>query len=121
MGALEISATLTLVARGRWTSHSAMHEYGPFTRITNAVSKRVGSLCWASFGLCCLAAAAVYALNNGILVGSRLEIQSRRDFQANKIVNDRVMKCRYLYLSGVVERETLGGVELAPCGLTGRG
>jgi hypothetical protein len=87
---------------------------GPFTRLANAASKRVDSFCWASFGLC-LAAGAVYALNNGILVGSRLEIQSRRDFQASKIVNDRVMKCRYLYLSGVVERETLGGVELAPC------
>jgi hypothetical protein len=94
---------------------------GPFTRITNAVSKRVGSLCWASFGLCCLAAAAVYALNNGILLGSRLEIQSRKDIQANKIINDRVMKCRYLYLSGVVERETLGDIELAPCAFMGGG
>jgi hypothetical protein len=92
----------------------------PFTR-TNAVSKRVGNLCWAFFGLCCLAAAAVYALNKGILIGSWLEMKTRRDIQANRIINDRVMKCRYLYLSGVLERETVRDIELAPCGLTGGG
>jgi hypothetical protein len=75
-------------------------DLGPFTRFKTAVSNRVGNLGWASFGLCCLAAAAVYALNNGILIGSRLEMQSRRDLQANKIINDRVMKCKFLYLSG---------------------
>ena len=91
----------------------------PFTRLRNAVSDRVDSLCWVSIGVCCLAAGAVYALSNGVLAGSQLEIQSRRDLQANKIINDRVLKCRYLYLSGSVVRETLVDVELAPCGLFG--
>jgi hypothetical protein len=84
-------------------------------RFGSALSIRFG---WISVSLCCAAAAAC-VLDHGIRIGSRLEIQSRKDFLANKIINDPLLRCRYLYLSGIVERELRDDSDLAPCGLFG--
>ena len=73
---------------------------------------------WAIASLGCMAA-VICALDRGILVGLRLEIQSRKDFVAAKIINDRSVRCRYLHLSGIVEREFRDDGNLAPCGLFG--
>lgn len=52
--------------------------------------------------------AVIYVLNNGILVGSRLEWISHRDLQANRIINDPVRMCRYLHLTGIAEHRAKG-------------
>jgi hypothetical protein len=74
---------------------------------------RRGKIGWASlFSLCgCLAGAAVYTLNRGVLMGSTVLWQSTRDVQAGMIHNSPLRKCRYLRLSGFAER----AAEEQPC------
>jgi hypothetical protein len=63
----------------------------------------------------CLASAAQYTLNRGILTGSTLSWQSTHDLRAGKIHNAPLRKCRYLHLSGLAEREILGDAAQPPC------
>lgn len=65
-------------------------------------------------GLTLLAAGAA-VLDPGVLVDRRLEVRSHRDVQANRIVNTRLMRCRYLHLSGPAMRELVADDADAVC------
>jgi hypothetical protein len=66
----------------------------------------------AIFGICWFSAA--YALTNGILIGSTIEVWTTRDAQANRIINTSIGLCRYLHVWGVVQHK-IGDVELVSC------
>lgn len=74
-----------------------------------------GRIGWFALGVCC--AVAIGALSRGVLLDARIEFQSSKDALTNTISNRALATCRYVTLSGIVERKAWEPEE--PCPLFG--